>query len=215
MKRTLMAATALALAGNLAGCGDDGGEPAADPTPNPSASTTSPTPATTEPSASPSVDPDAWRLKFTHQQLREFDYALREWERYGQLMDSHRSEPPDNPEDVREVFEQYTYNATGLFDSYVMNYVEGGVRIVTPPTPVSVTGRKIEANKKGSLVVFDQCNDYTTLDIRRDGKPIKGASPTKNDTAIIRVRMGYEPATDTLKGGWRILTSKVVDKPCA
>ncbi|MDP3889749.1 hypothetical protein [Nocardioides sp.] len=212
MKRTLIAATVLALAGTLSSCAVDD-EPKADPTPTKSAS---PSPsASTTPTASPSADSDAWREEFTDEQLQEFDYALRKWRRYGELMDSHRSEPPEDPKDVREVFEKYTYNATGLFHSYVMNYVEGGVRIVTPPTPVSVTGRKIEANEKGSLVVFDQCNDYTTLDIRRDGKPIEGASPTKNDTAIIRVQMGYEPATDTLEGGWRILTSKVVDKPCA
>jgi predicted small lipoprotein YifL len=212
MKRTLFAATALALAATLTGCGgdDEPESPGSDGPPTTAPSTSPPQSS----SPSPTVDRDAWREKFADKQLREFDYALREWQKYGRQMDAYRSHPPENPEEVRRLFEKYSYNATALFDSYVMNYVEGGVRIVTPPEPLYITGRKIEVNKKGSLVEFDQCTDYTRLDIRRDGKPVKGAAPTTNDTAIIRAQMAYAPATETTEGGWRVLSSKVVDKPC-
>lgn len=215
------AALAAALFATTTACGGGDDETAGPTDPSTTSSTSSreptSTPTSSDPtsgSPSPTPDPDAWRSKFTDEQLREFDLAVGGWTEYERLLNTYQSEPPDNPEAVRQLFERFSYNATALFDSFVTNFVEGGVRIVTPPTPVSITGRTIEVNEKGSLVEFDQCTDYTQLDIRRDGKPIDGAAPTERDRAIIRVKMAYEPATSTANGGWRVFDSEVVDKPC-
>lgn len=211
MKRMLIAATALAVAATLTNCGGD--DELESPGTNEPTSTPPATSASQSASPSPTVDREAWRSKFTDEQLREFDYALRTWERFGELMEPYRRESGD-PDDVRRIFETYTYNPTGFTDSYIASYVEGGVRQLGPPTPVYVTGRKIEVNKKGSLVEFDQCTDYSTLKLERNGKPIKDASPATHNTAILRVQMGYDAGTQAREGGWRVLTSKVVDKPC-
>lgn len=209
MKRMGIAATALALAATLTGCaGDD--EPESLDTNEP-ATTPSVTSAPTSPSPSPTVDRDAWRSKLTNAQLREFDYALRTWKRFGEQMAPYYRQPGD-PDEVRRIFEQYTYNATAYTDSYIANYVQGGVRIIKSTTPLYVAGRKIELNKKGGLIEFDQCTDYRDVEMRRNGKPIPPGP--KNDTAILRVQMGYDPGTEAREGGWRVLTSKVVDKPC-
>lgn len=208
--RAWLAATAVAAVVLLtaASCGDDDpdGPGLNDPTSTPPS--TSPS---TSPTSSPSVDRDAWRSKFTEEQLREFDHALRDWERFGELLEPYEREPGD-PDKVRRIYERYTYNATGYTDSYIASYVKGGVRLLTPPTPLYVTGKKITLNKKGSLVEFDQCTDYRKVDMRRNGKRVPFG--VKSDTATLRVQMSYDPGTASRDGGWRVFTSKVVDKPC-
>lgn len=203
---TVVAAVVLLTA---ASCGDDDpdGPGLNDPTSTPPS-----TSASASPSPSPSVDRDAWRSKFTEKQLREFDDALRTWKRFGQLMEPHYRQPTD-ADKVRRIFQRYTYNATGYTDSYTANYLKGGVRVIKSTTPLYVTGRKVKLDKKGGLVEFDQCTDYREVDMRRNGKPMP--TGVKNDTAILRVQMAYDPGTSSREGGWRVFTSpKVVDKPC-
>lgn len=198
------------LAVGASGCGGDD-DPGPDPDALPTPTTSAPTSATTTPteSTSPAAEPGAWRANFTEEQLTAYDRALATWKQFGELQERYQRSPVDR-DTVLKFYERYTHNATALTDSYTVNFIEGGVRIPSQPTPLTWTGRKIELNPKGSLVEFDQCTDYTTLDIQRNGKPVKGAAPTKNPSAIVRVQMDSDA-----DGTWRLFTSKVVDKPCA
>lgn len=149
----------------------------------------------------------SWPADFNDTELRAFDAAIRTWKRYSELMERYRRDPVGRAT-VLKVYEEYTHNATALADSYVRNYVEGGVRQLSAPTPLSWTARMIELNDKGSLIEFDQCTDYTTLDLQRDGKPVEDTKP-ENDHAILRVQM----ASDA-EGTWRQLSTELVDEPC-
>jgi hypothetical protein len=210
-RRTITTAVLVAALGlgaaSCRGDEDPGDDPGAQPTPTTSAATSA-TPTPTE-TTSPTPDPEAWRAKFTKDQLTAFDRALQVWNQYGELTERYRRDPVDR-ETAQDLFEKYTHNATALTASYEANFINGGVRQLSAPTALTWTGRKIELNSLGGLVEFDQCTDYTTLDIERDGKPIADAAPTKNPTAILRVQMDSDA-----KGNWRLLESKVVDKPCA
>ena len=208
-RRNIATVVLLAALGlGAASCGGDDNDPGAQPTPTTSATTSAtPTQTPTE-TTDPTPDPEAWRAKYTKEQLTEYDRAIAAWQQYGELLDRYHRDPVDR-ETAQILFERYTHRAEALTDSYQLSYIDGGVRQVGAPTRLSVKVRKISVNPQGSLVEFDQCMDYTTLDIRRDGTPIEGAAPTKNDTAIVRVQMDSDDA-----GNWRVFTSKVVDKEC-
>ena len=200
-----------ALALGASGCGGDD-DPGEDPSALPTATTSAPTSATTTPpteSTSPTTAPEAWRAKFSKEQLTAYDRALTTWKQFEEMQERYQRTPVDR-EIVLTFYERYTHNATALTDSYEANFIDGGVRIPSQPTPLTWTGRKVELNPKGSLVTFDQCTDYTTLDIQRNGKPVEDASPTDNASAIVRVQMDSDA-----EGSWRLFSSKVVDKPCA
>lgn len=201
----------IVLALGAAGCGGGGDRPGGEPSRTTATASPSSTDSNGKPSPSTSASPalEVWREKFSSEQLIAYDQALATWKQYSAIMERYRREPVGRAT-VQKVFEQYTYNVTALTDSYVANYVKGGVRQLSPPTPRSWTGRKIKLNPKGSLVEFDQCTDYTTVDIRRNGRPIEGAAPTENDTAILRVQMSSDKG-----GSWRSLSTKVVDKACS
>jgi hypothetical protein len=194
----------------VSGCGGDD-DPGNDPSALPTPTTSTPTSATTAPteSTSPTTNAEAWRAKFTKEQLTAYDRALAAWKQFEELQERYQRKPVDR-ETVLSFYERYTHNANALTDSYEANFINGGVRIPSQPTPLTWTGRKIELNAQGGLVEFDQCTDYTTLDIRRNGEPVANAAPTKNDSAIVRVQMDADA-----EGTWRLFTSKVVDKPCA
>lgn len=198
-----------ALMLGAAGCGGDD-DPGDDPSSSPTTATSAPTSASVTPTeTSPTTNTEAWRAKFTKRQLTAYDHALATWNQFEELQGKYQREPAER-DVVLKLYERYTHNPTGLTDSYEANFIKGGVRIYSQPTPLTRTGRKISLNPKGSLVEFDQCNDYTTLDIRRNSKPVQNAAPTKNATAIVRVQMDSDA-----EGNWRLFTSKVVDKPCA
>ena len=210
-RNTATAVLVAALALGAASCGGDedpGNDPGAQPTPTTSAPTSAtPTQTPTE-STSPTPDPEAWRAEYTKEQLTEYDRAAAAWDRFAELQDKYQRDPVDR-ETIRQLYENYTHNAAALTASYEAAYINGGVRTLTPPTPLTRTIRKIEVGDKGSLVEFDQCFDYTTVNIRQHGKPLAGALPTENDTAIIRIQMDSDA-----QGGWRVFSTKVVDKPC-
>lgn len=188
------------------GCGGDD-DPGNDPSARPTTSSATATPTPTD-STSLTPDPGAWRAEYTKEQLAEYDRAAAAWVRFGELQDKYQRDPVDR-ETAQELYEKYTHNAAALTASYEAAYINGGVRTLTPPEPLTRTVRKIEVGAKGSLVEFDQCFDYTTVDIRQNGKPLVGALPTENDTAIIRIQMDSDA-----KGDWRVFSTKVVDKPC-
>ena len=206
---TAIMVAALGLGAASCGGGDDdpGNDPSAQPAPTSSAPTSA-TPTPTPTSTSPTADPEAWRAEYTEEQLTTYDRAAAAWDRFRELQDRYQRQPVDR-ETIQQLYEKYTHNASALTASYEAAYINGGVRTLTPPTPLTRTVREISVNPKGSLVEFDQCFDYTTVDIRQNGKPLEGALPTKNDTAIIRIQMDSDA-----EGNWRVFTSKVVDKPC-
>lgn len=200
-----------ALTLGVSGCGGDddpGNDPSALPSPTAPASTSATTTAPTQ-QTSPTTNAEAWRATFTKEQLTAYDRALATWTQFEELQERYQRKPIDR-ETILRFYERYTHNANALTDSYEANFINGGVRIASQPTPLTRTARKVELNAHGGLVEFDQCTDYTTLDVRRNGEPVANAAPTKNDSAIVRVQMDADA-----EGTWRLFTFKVVDKPCA
>lgn len=97
MKRTLIAATALALAGALAGCGGDD-EPKADPTPTETAS----------PSASGSKTPEpTWDDKYSPAQMKRYRAARDRWLQFWDFYTEIARKGVDTP-GVKQGFEKYT-----------------------------------------------------------------------------------------------------------
>ncbi len=119
-----------ALGLGAASCGGDedpGNDPGAQPAPTTSAPTSAtPTQTPTE-ANSPTPDPEAWRAKYTKQQLTEYDRAAAAWDRFGELQDKYQRDPVDR-ETIRQLYEKYTHNAAALTASYEAAYVNGGVR---------------------------------------------------------------------------------------
>ena len=202
-----------ALALGASGCGgedDPGNDASALPTPT----TSAPTSATTTPppeSTSATAEPEAWRAKFSKDQLAAYERALQVWKQYGEITGAYFREPPKDLETVRRTYERFTYNAAARYDSYVETVVDGGLRVVTPPEPISYRGRSITLDPKGDLVVVVQCNDYSNADYRRRGERIKPeVANSGRTTARQRIELGSD-----LAGTWRILEIETVDRTCA
>ena len=203
-----------ALVLGAASCGGDedpGNDPGAQPTPTTSAPTSAtPTQTPTE-STSPTPDPEAWRADFTQDQLVAYDRALQVWKQYSELNAGFFLEPPQDLETVRKTYERLTFNAADRYDSYVDTVVDGGLRVATPPEPISYTGRTITLDPQGDHVVIVQCNDYTHADYRRNGEPIQSEVARGEDKTA---RQRVELASDG-EGTWRILKIETVDRTCA
>ena len=87
MRRTLIAATALALVGILVGCGGND-EPKGDPTQSTQSPTVSSSPTPTSDAGGPPTD---WESKFTQAELTAGKKALARWQEYRPLLDEiHR-----------------------------------------------------------------------------------------------------------------------------
>lgn len=144
MKRTVIAATALALAGTLTGCGGDD-EPKVDPTPTES----------TSPSATTTPEP-TWDDKFSPAQMKRYRAARDRWLEYWSKYTEAARKGVDTP-GVKQMFEQYTMNPLGERSRFLDTYVRGGVRMEVPPEVLWTSAEKITKNQ----VDFNYCLDDT------------------------------------------------------
>ena len=207
----IMVAALVLGAASCGGDDDPGNDPSAQPAPTSSAPTSATTSSTPTASTSPTPEPESWRAEFTEEQLTAYDRALQVWKQYSEIVGGFFREPPTDLEFVRRTYERFTYNAAARYDSYVDTVVDGGLRVITPPEPISYTGRTITLDPKGDLVVLVQCNDYTNADYRRNGDRIE-PEVAKGGQATARQRI--ELASDH-EGSWRILKIETVDRTCA
>lgn len=211
-RRTVSAILVAALALGASSCsGDD--DPGNDPSARSTPTTSAPTSATTTPadSISPTADAEAWRAKFSEDQLTAYERALQVWKQYSEITAAYFREPPKDLETVRRTYERFTYNPAARYDSYVETVVDGGLRVVTPPEPISYSGRSITLESEGDHVVLIQCNDYSNSDYRRNGERIEPeVANGGKTTALQRIELGSDQA-----GTWRILKIETVDQICA
>lgn len=146
MKRMLIAATALTLAGTLSGCGGDD-EPKAEPTPTESAST----------SASESNTPEpTWDDEFSPAQMKNYRAARDRWLEYWKAYTQAARTGADTP-GVKAMFEKYSLTPLGERSRFLDLYVRGGVRMEVPPKVLWTSAAKIQAK----TVIFNYCLDDT------------------------------------------------------
>lgn len=155
MKRMLIAATTLALAGTLSGCvGDD--EPKAEPTPGESASA----------SASESNTPDpTWDDEFSPAQLKSYRAARDRWLEFWHFYTEITRKGEDTP-GVKSGFEKYTMFSTSEYSSFLDSYVRSGARMDTPPEVLWTSATKIGKDR----VDFNYCLDNTNIRITVNGQ---------------------------------------------
>lgn len=155
MKRILIAATALALAGTLSGCGGDD-EPKADPTPTKSASPSSSTTSTPEPT---------WDDKYSPAQLKRYRAARNRWLEFWRFYTEAARKGVDTP-GVKAGFEQYSMSPLGEYSNFLEAYVRGGARMEVPPELLWTSATNIGKD----TVDFRYCLDNTNIRITVDGK---------------------------------------------
>ncbi|WP_408899819.1 hypothetical protein ACJ5H2_21790 (plasmid) [Nocardioides sp. R1-1] len=153
MKRTLIAATALALAGTLTGCGGDD-EPKADPTPTES----------TSPSATTTPEP-TWDDKFSPAQMKRYRAARDRWLEFWAFYTEIARKGVDTP-GVMQGFEKYTMSPLGERSAFLDSYVRGGARMEVPPEVLWTSATKIGKE----TVDFRYCLDNTNIRITVNGK---------------------------------------------
>jgi len=192
MKRTLIAATALTLAGTLAGCGGDD-EPKADPTPtksaSPSATTTTATPEPT------------WDDEFTPAQMKRYRAARDRWREFWRFYTEAARKGVDTP-GVKAGFAKYSMSPLSEYSRFLDTYVRGGARMEVPPRVLWTGASKIAKD----TVVFNYCLDYTDARITANGQITTIEKPYRR---LVEVQM-----RETVKG-W--LKERFVDdgvKPC-
>lgn len=153
MKRTLIAATALALAGILTGCGGDD-EPKADPTPTES----------TSPSATTTPEP-TWDDKFSPAQMQRYRAARDRWLEFWDFYTEITRKGVDTP-GVKSGFEKYSMFPMSEYSSFLDSYVRAGARMEVPPEVLWTSAAKITKNQ----VDFNYCLDNTDIRITVNGQ---------------------------------------------
>jgi hypothetical protein len=156
MKRTLIAATALALAGTLASCSADG-EPKADPTPTKSASPSGSATSTPEPT---------WDDKYSPAQLKRYRAAQDRWQEYWRFLNEAQRKGVDTP-GVKASFYKYSMSPLSDYSNFLDIYVRGGARMEVPPEVLWTSASKIGKD----TVVFNYCLDHTNSRVTVSGKP--------------------------------------------
>ncbi len=202
MKRTLIAATALALAGTLAACGGDD-EPKSDPTPSTSAST-SPTPTASTDAGGPPAD---WESNFTKAELAAAHKAMDRWNEYRPLLDQIHMQGRLTP-GAKATLQEYDFWWQRDMVTLGETYDKGGLRLVEGVVPLWSYVKSVRLNKDGTGDVgIVQCTDYRPLRYTRNGKPQKVNKP-KHLTTPLLITMTKPDA----EHGWMQLESKLKDK---
>jgi hypothetical protein len=170
MKRILIAATALALAGTLASCGGDG-EPKADPTPTKSAS----------PSATITTPEPTWDDEYTPAQLTRYRAARDRWLDFWRFYTEVTRKGVDAP-GVKAGFEKYSMFPKSEYSNFLDSYVRGGARMEVPPEVLWTSAARIG----NDTVDFNYCLDNTNIRITVNGT----VTPQKPPYRVLRtVRM--------------------------
>src|SRR6478735_12686558 len=102
-RRLLTLALIAALSGSLTACGG-GGDPETKPPPNNTTSDKDPSPSNVPSQAG--NPPTGWEDKFTHEQMNNYNAALRRWEQYTKLSNEIYRKGKDTP-DARDTLREY------------------------------------------------------------------------------------------------------------
>ncbi len=171
MKRTLIAAIAIAMAGTLSSCGDD--EPKADPTPTKSASPSS--------SATPTPEP-TWDDKYSPAQMKNYRAARDRWLEFWEAYTEAARTGADTP-GLKAMFEKYSLAPPlGERSQFLDTYVRGGARMEVAPKVLWTSATKI----KPKTVIFNYCLDYTDARITTNGQVNKIDDPSRR---LVEVQM--------------------------
>lgn len=179
MKRILIAATTLALAGTLAGCGGDD-EPNAEPTPTQSTSTSTVTPTPT-----PTPEP-TWDDKFSPPQMERYEAARDVWLEYWDFYTEITRKGVDTPAVLRG-FEKYSLNPLGDRSTFLDLFVRGGARMEVPPKVLWTSAQKIAK----AAVDFNYCLDFTAARTTVHGK-VDPADPPLRKLVTVRMQKTSE-----------------------
>lgn len=178
MKRTLIAALALALAGTLSSCGGD--EPEADPTPTESTSPTT-TPTTADPT---------WDDKFTPAQIQRYEAARDVWLEYWDFYTEIAQKGVDTPGVIRG-FEKYSMNPLVEHSTFLDLFVRGGARMEVPPEVLWTNAQRITKD----TVDFNYCLDHTNARTTVNGE-VDPVDPPFRSLVSVRMRNTVE--------GWKV-----------
>ncbi|GAB7007250.1 hypothetical protein JCM18899A_47250 [Nocardioides sp. AN3] len=170
MKRTLIAATVLTLAGTLVGCGGDDGSKA-DPSPTKSES----------PSATATTPEPTWDDKFSPTQMENYRAARDRWLEYWEAYTDAARTGADTPGLLR-MFEKYSVVPLSERSRFLDTYTRGGNRMEVAPEVLWTSATKITAK----LVIFNYCLDYTDARITNNGQVNKIDNPSRR---LIEVQM--------------------------
>ena len=198
-----MAAALLAVSMlGVAGCGgsDQKNEPAS---PTPSASPTSPSsPATEEPGGPPT----GWEDKYSADELNAYNAALARWQRYNELTEPIYKAGRDTPE-ARKIIREYELQWRRAISDLVQYYDKGGLRNEVPPSSLWTQAISVSLNPDGTgTVIIEQCTDYRSAVVTKDGKPAEGAIP-KHPITLLAVHMAKAKGND-----WKVAALKLADK---
>ena len=182
MKRTLIAATTLALAGTLAACGGDDNEAKSDPTPSTSTST-SPTPTASTDAGGPPAD---WESKFTPAELAAGKEALARWEEWRQLSADIYRKGVLTP-GARATLEEYDFWWQRDMVTLGETYEKGGLRRESDVKALWSYVKSVRLNDGGGSgeVVLVECTDYQPLRYTRNGQPQKINKPKHLVTPLL------------------------------
>ncbi len=179
MKRTLIAATTLALTGTLAGCGGND-EPKADPTQSPTVSS-SPTP--TSDAGGPPTD---WESNFTEAELAAGKKALARWHEWRQLSAEIYRNGVLTP-GAKATLQEYDFWWQRDMVTLGETYEKGGLRREADVEALWSYVKSVRLNNGGKSgeVVIVECTDYEPLRYTRNGKPQKIKKPKHLVTPLV------------------------------
>ncbi|WP_193604806.1 hypothetical protein [Nocardioides dongkuii] len=181
-------------------CADTGGADGSRPD---ALTTTSETPSDSPPSVPP--DPEGWRDELTDEEIATYESALNRWQEYSDRSAQIYRIGQDS-EAARAVFREYDMQAIARIRSLAETYDAQGLRTLQGPTPLSTTPLDVRSD----VVVISQCNDYTDVQVTRDGRPVDGVEPSHLQTPI-RIEMNKPSGRD-----WMVARVQLKDeKSCA
>ena len=201
MKRTLIAATALALAGTLAACGGDD-EPKSDPTPSPTVSTSQ------TPSQDAGGPPADWESKFTKPELAAGNEALARWTEWSRLSSEIYRQGRLTP-GAKATLQEYDFWWQRDMVTLGETYEKGGLRRVEDAEVLWSYVKSVRISDDGTTgdIVIAACTDYRPLRYTRNGKPQKINKPKHLVTPLL-ITMTKPDA----EHGWMYFKAHVKDK---
>lgn len=167
----------------------DSGDPAAGPSGEPTPGTQSQT-TSTSPEASPTAS-EAWRSKYTPDQLKRFDAALERWQQFSARYNEAARRGVDTP-GIEAMFGEYSTTAAVDYSAFLDQFVRGGARLEVPAVPIWFSAKEVGP----SWVVIKQCTDFSKVRVTVNGEVAKQPRPFRR---LITVRMSKTPGNDWMK----------------
>lgn len=183
-RKTMAVGVIAVLLACTTACG--GGDPKSDPSPDsPSASAPSTSPSRPTPTTGPNGPPGGWEDKYTPDELHAYEAALGRWQRYNELT-TPIYRVGKNTAEARKTIREYEVQWRRAINDLDRYYDKGGLRNEMPPSPLWSRATSVSLNDDGTgTVVIEQCTDYRTAVVTKNGKPAEGAVPEHTVTPLI------------------------------